>query len=77
MSDRQPANVEDVVDPGRRYPCAEDDVPTHVFLKRSSPWPLSRGTKILYKKSESASAHWMGALVADVREDGFFWLRKT
>jgi hypothetical protein len=66
-----------VVDPSTRYPCAEDSAPARVYLKRGTSWPLQKGTRVLYRKSESASAHWMGALVVDVRDDGFFALRTT
>jgi hypothetical protein len=65
---------DDVVDPGKRYHCEETSTAARVFLKRGSPWPIQAGMKVLYKKSESASAHWMGGLVLEVRDGDVFVL---
>jgi hypothetical protein len=66
-----------VVDPGKRYPCDEGAVPARVFLKRGTQWPLVNGVRVLYRKSESSSAHWMGAQVVEVCANGFFRLQKS
>ena len=65
-----------VIDPGKRYPCKEDSVDVRVYLKRGTPWPLQQDTRVLYRKSESSSAHWTGGLVTTVHDDGFFFLAK-
>ena len=68
---------DDIVDPSKRYPCKEGAVPALVYLKRDTPWPLVDGARVLYRKTESSSAPWHGAVVSSVDADGFFVLEKS